>query len=297
MASPHQASGSPQQRAPGARPQTAPQYPRVGSSTRRRFKLAEQARQAATAFERPPAVSAQEEDASELLLSLSDDENASAKISAGDISAIQKEGDQKYTGLSMLQVGMLKRRVRGFSAPKQHFPSDLSEADQQVAAELRWSDSAMTLPEFHRIEVQLRKQAVDLAEENQRLRGQVDVMNATIMRHQNAPQGRLTQQARARSPEKGAHHCWQGLQMHSSLGCKQCLCEHSKPLPCTCWQMRRDKLTSYICEGTSSDRFCFAWCAGARCRRQRGARSGRWAGTISTTTWCRGTRDLHVDSP
>ena len=225
---PQSPASSSDQQAPDTRPQTAPQYQRgVSTSTRRRLKLARQARQATAAFdERPPAVSAQEEGASELLLSLSDDDNAPAKMPAGDLSAIAKEGSglKLGSGLSMAQVGMLKRRVRGFSVPKHHFPSEVvSEADQQVAAELRWSDSAMTLPEFHRIEVQLRKQAVDLAEENSRLHGQVDVMNATIMRHHNARPGRLTQQARVKSPKKAHKYCWQGLQMHSSLGCKHCL--------------------------------------------------------------------------
>jgi hypothetical protein len=75
---------------------------------------------------------------------------------------------------------------------------------------------------------QLRKAVHDMTLENERLRRQCDSMGATIMRHHHAPPSRLTQAARrAHSPPLagagGSGLCWQSLQMHSSLGCKQCL--------------------------------------------------------------------------
>lgn len=104
-----------------------------------------------------------------------------------------------------------------------------SQRQQQKQKQQKQQPSSTSTSLPLRIEAtRLRKSVHDLEIENEQLRMQCDSLVETTMGHNNAPPSRLTRAAQAHCPPHAAggelvgQHCWQSLQMHSSLGCTQC---------------------------------------------------------------------------
>lgn len=158
-------------------------------------------------------------------------------------NCIEQEGHshgQRRRKLNMWQIGhvgkKLLRSTRGsrddydsFQSQEQAVTSDNTENHQQRQEHQQQPSSKSTSLSLRIEAARLRKRVQELEVENQQLRKQCDSLGATIMRHHNTPPSRLTRAARAHTPPRATsgevvrQHCWQSLQMHSSLGCKQCL--------------------------------------------------------------------------